>query len=97
MPLLEATFARQPEEVRFQLAWCRYKLERYDEAADILGPLADTPDGQHLLGRVELELGHGQEALALLEACPLPSAGLARGWAYFLTGHGNKAAACWEE
>ncbi|MDB5098549.1 MAG: glycosyl transferase [Cyanobacteria bacterium RYN_339] len=97
LPLLEAAFGNEPEEVRFNLAWCRFKLERYDEAAEILQPLAGTPEGQHLLGRVRLEQGQGEEALALLEACPLPPAGLARGWAFYLTGKPEKAAACWEE
>jgi tetratricopeptide (TPR) repeat protein len=97
LPLLERAFANEPEEVRFNVAWCRFKLERYDEAAEAALPLAGTPDGQHLLGRIRLEQGRGDEALDLLEACPLPSAGLARGWAYFLTGKAERAAACWEE
>jgi tetratricopeptide (TPR) repeat protein len=97
LPLLETAYTREPEEVRFPLAWCRYKLERYDEAAEILAPLRETPDGQHLLGRVLLEQGRGPEALALLTACPLPPAGLARGWAFYVTGQPERAAACWEE
>lgn len=97
LPLLQRGFAVEPEEARFGLGWCYYKLEQYEEAADVLQPLVERPEVQHLLGKVHLEAGDGKRALELLEACSLPSAGLARGWALYVTGDRQRAATVWEE
>lgn len=98
-PLLHAAALVEPDnqDLRFQLGWCLYKLERYDEALDALEPLKERPEALHVLGKIHLECGRAAEALALLGTCPLPAAGLARGWAYYLTGQRSAAAACWDE
>lgn len=97
LPLLERAFAAEPETSRFNLGWCLYKLERYEEAIATLLPLAERQEVKHLIGKAYLEAGQGATALELLESCTLPPAGLARGWAYYVTGAGKPAAACWEE
>jgi tetratricopeptide (TPR) repeat protein len=99
LPLLKDadTYAPGDAEVRFNLGWCLYKLERWDEAEEVLRSLADLPNAQHLLGKVLLEAGRGEQALPLLEACSLPAAGLARGWAYYVVGRNVAAADVWNE
>jgi tetratricopeptide (TPR) repeat protein len=99
LPLLKDAAAHAPgdDELRFNLGWCLYKLERFEEAEEALRPLGAQPHVQHLLGKVLLEAGKGDEALPHLEACALPAAGLALGWACYVTGRNAAAAECWNE
>jgi tetratricopeptide (TPR) repeat protein len=99
LPLLSAAIAVMPQdpETRHGLGWCMYKLDRLDEAAGVLAPLAARPDVLHLLGRIALERGDAAEALRLLDGCELPAADLARGWAHFVCGRAPQAAACWDK
>lgn len=98
-PLLLSAHTQVPAdpELRFNLGWCQYKLERFDEAEETLSPLSDRPDARHLLGKVLLESGRGAEALGMLRDCDLPAAGLARGWAHYVTNQPGPAADCWQE
>lgn len=99
LPYLQSAVTADPGDsaTRFNLGWCLYKLERYEEAEAALQPLDERPDVQHLMGKICLEAGQGERALAYLEACPLPAAGLARGWARYVAGKPQAAADCWQE
>lgn len=94
--LLQQAFTVEPDDAtRFHLGWSLYMLEAYDEAERILLPLAERPEVQQLLGKVYLDWGKGAPALSLLGDCPLPSAGLALGWAAYVTGDPPRAAEAW--
>ena len=98
-PLLAAAHQAAPgdADVRFKLGWCLFHLERFEEAEEVLQPLSGMPHAQQLLGQVLLEAGQAGRALEPLKACPLPSAGLARGWALYLTEQPQAASEAWND
>ena len=97
-PFFEEAYRRSPADpgVALKLAWCLYKLARFERAEAVLRDRASEPQADLLLARLLLDTGRAEQALALLAKNVLPGALLTLGWTHFVLGHLEPAGQAWK-